>query len=110
MRRRFTINKGFTEIFDDNKYLTIEALEDNLSLSFTNGIEYGIDGKGWIKLKAGYKTPSINTGQTLSFKGNLTPTSSNGIGTFNISKKCNLKGNIMSLLYGDEFINKTDSV
>jgi hypothetical protein len=101
MRRRFTLNKGFTKTFDFNNYLTIEALEDNLTLVFTNDIEYGIDGKGWIKLKAGYKTQSINTGQTLSFRGKLIPNSSNGIGTFTINKKCNLKGNCMSMLFGD---------
>ena len=108
MRRRFTTNKGLTKTFDVNNYLTIEALEDNLTLIFTHDIEYGIDGKGWIKLKSGYKTQTINIGQTLSFKGNLTPNSRSGIGTFTISKKCNLKGNIMSLLYGDDFIEQID--
>ena len=101
MRRRFTIHKGFTETFDFNNYLTIEALEDNLVVVFTNDIEYGIDGNGWIKLKAISKSQSINAGQTLSFRGNLEPNSSNGIGTFTINKKCNLKGNCMSMLFGD---------
>ena len=105
MRRRFTIHKGFTETFDFNNYLTIEALEDNLVVVFTNDIEYGIDGNGWIKLKALSKSQSINTGQTLSFRGNLAPNSSNGIGTFTINKKCNLKGNCMSMLFGDNATN-----
>ena len=105
MRRRFTMNKGFTETFDFNNYLTIEALEDNLIITFTNDIEYGIDGNGWIKLKAFSKSQSINTGQTLSFRGNLVPMSSNGIGTFTINKKCNLKGNCMSMLFGDNAAN-----
>ena len=38
MRRRFTIHKGFTETFDFNNYLTIEALEDNLTVAFTNDV------------------------------------------------------------------------
>ena len=101
MRRRFTIHKGFTETFDFNNYLTIEALEDNLTVAFTNDIEYGIDGKGWLKLKAFSKSQSINAGQTLSFRGEFTPNSSKGIGTFTINKKCNLKGNCMSMLFGD---------
>ena len=101
MRRRFTMNKGFTETFDSNNYLTIEALEDNLKVTFTNNIEYGIDGKGWLKLKASSESQSISAGQTLSFRGNLAPNSSNGIGTFTINKKCNLKGNCMSMLFGD---------
>ena len=101
MRRRFTIHKGFTETFDFNNYLTIEALEDNLTVAFTNDVEYGIDGKGWLKLKAFSKSQSINVGQTLSFRGEFTPSASKGIGTFTINKKCNLKGNCMSMLFGD---------
>ena len=97
MRRRFTANKGF---IPDN-YLTIEALEDNLTASFTNDIEYTIDGEEWVKLTAGTATESINSGHTLSFRGNLTPNSTKGIGTFTINKKCNLKGNCMSMLFGD---------
>ena len=105
MRRRFTMNKGFTETFDFNNYFTIEALEDNLTVTFSNDIEYGIDGNGWIKLKALSESQSINTGQTLSFRGEFTPDTSNGIGAFTINKKCNLKGNCMSMLFGDNAAN-----
>ena len=84
-------------------YLTIEALEDGLTTSLSvNDCEYCIDGDGnWKSLTAGTATEAINTGQTLSFRGELTPDSSNGIGTFTISKRCNLKGNCMSMLFGD---------
>ena len=84
-------------------YLTIEALEDGLTTSLSvNDCEYCIDGDGnWKSLTAGTTTESINTGQTLSFRGELTPNISNGIGTFTINKKCNLKGNCMSMLFGD---------
>ena len=99
MRRRLiaNTNKGFTP---DN-YLTIEALEDNLTVSFTNDVEYAIDSKEWIKLTAKSATQPINVGQTLNFRGEFTPNSSNGIGTFTINKKCNLKGNCMSMIFGD---------
>lgn len=99
MRRRLiaNTNKGFTP---DN-YLTIEALEDNLTATFTNDVEYAIDGDEWVKLASRSETQPINTGQTLSFRGNLTPNNSSGIGTFTINKKCNLKGNCMSMLFGD---------
>ena len=105
MRRRFTMNKSFTETFDFNNYLTIEALEDNLTITFSNNIEYGIDGKGWLKLKAFSESQSISAGQTLSFRGEFTPDISNGIGIFTINKKCNLKGNCMSMLFGDNATN-----
>jgi hypothetical protein len=104
MRRRFTTNK-LAKSFEINNYLTIEAIENDLTVSFTDDIEYGIDGQGWMLLKAGKQTKSINTGQTLSFRRNLTPNPINGIGTFKISKYCNLKGNCMSMLFGDDAIN-----
>ena len=87
-----------------NKYLTIEALEDGLTASLSvNACEYCVDGDyNWKTLQAGTSTVSINAGQTLSFRGQLTPNSSNGIGTFTITKKCNLSGNCMSMLFGDD--------
>ena len=93
-----------------DNYLTIEALEDGMTVSLSvNACEYCIDGSGdWVALPAATATPAVNTGQTLSFKATgLTPTSSAGIGTFSISKKCNLKGNCMSMVYGDEAEGQT---
>lgn len=91
---------------DINNYLTIEALENGLTVSLSrNACEYCVDGDGvWNALAANATTPSINQGQIISFRGNLTP-NSNGIGTFTISKKCNLKGNCMSMLFGDNAEN-----
>ena len=90
-----------------NNYLTIEALENGLTASLsTNACEYCVDGDGnWKTLAAGTATESINSGHTLSFRGELTPNSSNGMGTFTISKRCNLKGNCMSMLFGDNAVN-----
>lgn len=89
-----------------DNYLTIEALEDGLfaSLSF-NACEYCIDSDGnWRSLPMDTTTETINTGQTLSFRGEITPTSS-GIGSFSVNKKFNLLGNCMSLLFGDNAAN-----
>ena len=88
---------------DIKNYLTIVALEDGLTASLSvNACEYCVDGDGnWKTLSADTATESINSGHTLSFRGELTPASSNGIGTFTISKRCNLKGNCMSMLFGD---------
>ena len=89
---------------DINNYLTIEALEDGLSAMLNaNACEYCIDGSGeWIPLGASIYTPSINAGQKISFKAkDIYPTSSNGIGLFTITKPCNLLGNCMSMLFGD---------
>ena len=85
-------------------YLTIVALEDGLTAKLSvNACEYCVDGDGvWKTLPANTDTGPINAGQTLSFRGNLTPVSSSGIGTFTVSKYHNLKGNCMSLLFGDD--------
>lgn len=84
-------------------YVTFEALEDGLTVSLSrNTCEYCIDGDGeWKSLSSGTTTSSINSGQTISFRASLTPASGNGIGTFTLSKKCNVRGNAMSLLFGD---------
>jgi hypothetical protein len=94
-------------IVNTNNYLTIEAKENGLTVILSvNACEYCIDGDGeWKTLAAGTPTEPINIGHKLSFRGNLTPTSSAGIGTFTISKKCNLKGNCMSMLFGDDAVN-----
>lgn len=99
---------NFKPIIDINNYLTIEALEDGLTAKLSlNACEYCVDGDGnWKTLSASTNTESINIGQTLSFRGELIPATSSGIGTFNISKKCNLLGNCMSMLYGDNAANK----
>lgn len=110
-RRRisFNINSGESGggSINTSDYMTILALEDGLTASLsTNACQYCIDGDGnWIDLPVGTTTQSINSGQTLSFKGNCTANYSNGIGTFTINKKCNLEGNCMSLLFGDDAAN-----
>lgn len=90
-----------------DNYLTIEARENGLTASLSkNACEYCVDGDGnWKTLSAGNRTESINSGHTLSFRGNLIPVSADGIGTFTISKKCNLKGNCMSMLFVDNAAN-----
>ena len=110
------IDKNFTSIdspeggggesgeMNTNNYLTVEALEDGMQVMLNaNACEYCIDGDGnWVALPAGSYTPSINTGQKISFKAkDIYPTSSNGIGLFTITKPCNLLGNCMSMLFGD---------
>ena len=95
------MNKAEPPITKD--YLTIVALEDGLTAKLSvNACEYCVDGNGiWKTLPADTETEVVNSGQTLSFRGNLIPDSTNGIGTFTVNKYFNLKGNCMSLLFGD---------
>lgn len=102
-----TMSGGSAEPIDINNYLTIVALEDGLTAQLsTNACEYCVDGDGnWKTLAAATNTKTINTGQTLSFRGILAPRPNLGIGTFTISKSCNLEGNCMSMLFGDDAAN-----
>ena len=98
------IPKGW-EVIDDESvnYLTIEALEDGLTVSLSNNAcEYSSDlGVTWQQLNADSNTQSINTGDKLLFRGELIPNETYGIGKFTVSKKFNLSGNCMSMLFGD---------
>lgn len=96
---------GRVPTYTIHDYMTIEALEDGLTAKLSrNACEYCIDGSmEWIALPANTATPAINTGQIISFRAEgITPQSSYGIGTFTISKKCNLLGNCTAMLYGDD--------
>ena len=93
---------------DSTRYLTFESLEDDNQISFSDQIEYSIGGSNWNSLTNGEKL-SLNNGDTVLFKIiNPFIFYANGIGCFSTTKKCNISGNIMSLLYGDNFIGKTD--
>ena len=89
-------------------YLIIEALEDGLTVSYDSyGCEYCVNGDyNWRTLATNEETESIAVGQTLYFK--RVQVKGEGSGTFTISKKCNLNGNCMSMVFGDEAEGKTD--
>ena len=85
----------------DCNYLGVHALENNFNISFSNDISYSIDnGETWDVLPSNTEA-TIGFDETILFKGDLTPGSYSGIGTFTINNRCNLFGNILSLLYGD---------
>lgn len=93
-----------------DNYLTVRALEDNFTLSFSNVIEYCIHSdNSWVSLSANSSTPAIRKGDAISFRATFYPTSFTvGCGSFSITKACNLEGNCMSLLFGDDAEGKTD--
>ena len=89
------------------QYLTIESLENDNQVSFANDIMYSTDGSSWDTLTSG-ESLLLNSGDEVKFKLNNPTVSEYGIGTFSATKQYNVKGNVMSLLYGDDFIGKTD--
>lgn len=90
-------------IFDFTKYMTVEALEDGVSVFCNRHVQYGIDGVGW---KDQASEIILNTGQLLSIKCELSQ--GNIFGTIKINGRCNLKGNCLSLIFGDKARNNND--
>ena len=91
----------------DLPYLRFTPITDaNFSFS-GNGLKYSINGSTWLDLIA--DTPiTVASGSYVMFKGsNLTPSPSNGIGTFSSTGNFNISGNIMSLHFDDDFPNQT---
>lgn len=104
MRRRYL--KAVKNVI--NNYLTIEALEDELTVSLTySTCLYCIDGNNKWKLLDTGKSITINKGQTISFKDALY-NNFIGCGNFVVNKKFNLVGNVMSMLFGDNAKNIFD--
>lgn len=93
MRRRFTSGKG---VFNPDKYLTIEALEDGLQVSHPSGFEYKTNNSEWQRCPQYELTPEINRGECLYIRANWT---FGGALSFTITKYCNLRGNCLSLLF-----------
>lgn len=86
--------------------LYIEAIED-LTVTFSNTIEYSLDNVNWETLPTYTATPSIASGQKVFFRATgITPTQNDGIGTFSTTAKCKVGGNIMSMAYGEEYQDK----
>ena len=86
--------------------LCVEAIED-ITVSFGNTYEYSKDNNTW---ESGDSSTIISAiaGEKVYFKSSgLSANSSSGIGKFTISNgKCNIGGNIMSMIYGDDFLGK----
>lgn len=91
--------------------LYFEALED-MTVSFSvNAIQYSLDNDSWNDLPVGTATPLITSGSKIYFKASgLSAASGKGIGTFSSTGIFNVGGNIMSLKYGDEFLDKEPAV
>ena len=95
-------------------YMAFTALEDG-TFSFvkegnpTGSVSYSLDnGSSWNTLNYGDSTPTVTTGSKVLWKGNYKGTSDSDYGSFSSTGKFNVSGNIMSLMYGDDFKDKTD--
>ena len=89
-------------------YLTITALENNLTVSLSETCQYSMNGTDWNELQADEQTPAINTGEKIYFKKTFESGLGESVGQFIVSKIFNLSGTVMSMLFGDEAEGKTD--
>lgn len=100
-----------------NQYLTARITNGNgkLGISNTNNsMQYSLNsGSTWTTISTATtnSTIELNSGDVVMLRGNMIPTSGNGIGTIYAASYSNfefeLEGNIMSLLYGGAFLGKT---
>ena len=96
-------------------YLTFVAETDNVTFVLSNGVssnvfQYSLDsGSTWNDLRIGQTSPSINNGEKILFKAasGLSINNEAGIGTIRPSASASVEGNIMSLVYGDNFSAQT---
>lgn len=89
-------------------YLTFVAKESG-EFKFGQNIYYSLDsGSTWVELVRNTNSPTVQSGNTIMWKANYTPTSLGlGIGHFSSSANFSVQGNVMSLLYGDNFSGQT---
>ena len=92
-------------------YLKFTAEEDNSTISLNSktspDIKYSLNGGDWTQWD--YSAITLNTGDTVCMKGNNSngfSTSDSSYNEFNMTGKIGASGNIMSLLYEDNFEGK----
>ena len=86
-------------------YLTTKALSSG-EISFSgSGASYRKNNGEWTN----YTEPiTVMQDDVVEWKGTLTPDSTNGIGTIGSTGDIDAYGNVMSMLFGDNFANQTD--
>ena len=86
-------------IYNPSKYLTIESIEKNLTISFSNDCKYSFNENIWNDYTSG-TTITISPNQKVYFK--KITTINNNIGQFTIDNEFNLSGSVMSMLFDVE--------
>ena len=99
-------------------YLTFRTKNNAVLFSFTptsgNVISFSYDGITWREITSGTGV-YLSSGRTIVWKGNMTPIINGGIGNFRARRadsfdytgEFDVEGNIMSLMYGDNFSGQT---
>ena len=102
----------------ENQYLTFESLDDNNKIYLSTGYYHTLtvyisldNGITWTEKKARNMDAlvTLNRGEKMLIKGNNAAyaSSASAYSHFQVTKPYNVSGNIMSLVYGDNFIGQT---
>ena len=114
-------SKLWPSIDYSQEYLTITSLADSNDItwvanssSYTRTIEWSVDKITWTSITSATSSNTIttlNTGEKLYLRGTNTTYCSSGTNYTAIrsvdNKQFNVSGNILSLIYGDNFMNYT---
>ena len=88
-------------------YFRFIAREDGAFKLSGNSLSYSLDsGSTWTSLASDTDSPLLSSGETIMFKATGL-TVNNGIGKFISDGDFDVEGNIMSLIYGDDFETAT---
>ena len=100
----------------ESQYLTFVALESGTfrfsgasSTTINNSsIQYSLNnGSTWTTLNRNAASPTVQAGSKIMWKATFLSDYGVGIGRFNATGRYNIEGNIMSLLYGSNFVNNS---
>lgn len=92
-------------------YLTFVAIDDAEFYFTGSALEYSLDGgETWVQLARNARTPTIHSGEKILWRGNYKTTSTSTKGNFKVDEypSFNVEGNVLSIVYGDDFIGEKD--
>ena len=89
-------------------YLRFTTSQDSTFTFNENGLKYSINGSPWNTLTANVSTGLVTAGSYIIFKGRIPKIDETTWGrTFSATGNFSASGNIMSILYDDDFTDKT---
>jgi hypothetical protein len=88
-------------------YLTFNATSSGtfkFSGTSSTSMYYSLNnGSTWTALSNNTNTPTISAGSKIMWRSSRTPQSAKALGTFSSTSNFTVEGNIMSIMYGDDF-------
>ena len=109
MRRRALLaasQSTDTDTTYENEYFTVESLIEETTFSVNTQIKYSLNRSSWVTASANTNI-ILSSNDRIRISTRLSPATSDVYRPLRISGSFNVSGNIMSLLYGDDFIGQT---